>query len=490
MNFRKSYSPSYFLLGYFLLIFLSNNCFALSLEEYLAQTKEKNLGYVASQTSSKSSSLLSQKAFLLTSPNFFAEAQTGFEKQNQAIAFVRYKKLETQNYSIGIEKDFAFGLSSKFYYNVNRSFYQGLTSTSFTPINYNTNPVLQLNVPLWQGALGSKVQAKRDLTYYGNQADKFNFQSNSANFVVEAEKSYWQLVANQKIVIISQDALLQSEKILNIINKKARMNLDEKSDVLQAMADVESKKLQLQQAKNDARISARNFNQKRYIDSDVVKEKLSEINFDQLEKTQILKTVTNIRADVKAAAASSKAAIASARNEEENSKPKLDLSAQYGFNGLEHNRVDAVSNSLSRVGDEAYVGIKFSVPLAIGLQSDIKSGSRMIASAAKMNYRQKVFDQNNDWQNLVQNLKDYQENLKLSRKIEGLQKSKLENGRYLMKHGRTSTYQLLLFEQDYNQARVSTIKNAHQFLSLIAETKLYQERPELEAANASINNLH
>jgi outer membrane protein TolC len=151
----------------------------------------------------------------------------------------------------------------------------------------------------------------------------------------------------------------------------------------------------------------------------------------------------------------------------------LDLSGQYGFNGLETRRSESFNSSFAQNGDEAYIGIKFSMPLAIGLQSDIKKGAKFSASAARMDYRQKVFDQQNDWQNLLQNLQDYQENLRLSRKIENLQKSKLTNERGLLKKGRTSTYQVLLFEQDYNQARINTIKNAYQFLSLVADKKNY-----------------
>ena len=446
----------------------------ISLEEYLAQTREQNIGYNAYKTSSEASNLLSKKAFLLTSPNLFATAQTGFERQNQAIAFVRYQQLNTEHYSVGVEQDFSFGVNSKFYYNVIHSEYQGLTSNSFPPVSYETNPVLQLTIPLWQGVLGNQIKAKRDSIYYSNQSDQFNSKASSINFIVDAEKSYWRLVMSKRIVAISRDALKQSEKLLQSANKKAQMNLGEKADVLQAKADVESKKLQLKQAENEAQIAARNFNQKRYENSDVVDEKLSEIDFNHLENLPIQKNMPATRADIKAAEANSKSAIAAAKVEEENNKPKLDLYGQYGFNGLETTRSEAVSRSFAQNGDEAFIGVKFSMPLAIGLQSDIKKGAKASAGAAKMAYRQKVFNQENDWQTLLQNLRDYQENLRLNRRIEVLQKAKLENERQLLKQGRSSTYQVLLFEQDYNRARIDTIKIAYQLLSLVAERKLYE----------------
>jgi len=457
-----------------LVIYCINESFALSLQEYLSQVRNDNIGYNSSKISYQSSDLLSKKSLLLTTPNFFATAQSGFEKQNQAIAFVRYRQINTQHYSAGVEQDFSFGLNSKFYYNINRNAYQGLNSPSIVPLYYQTNPVLSLTMPLWKDRFGSTIKANQDSTHYSNQSNKFITGFDAINFEIDSEKSYWQLVVNGKIVTISNEALRQAEKILQNANKKAIMNLGEKSDVLQAKADVESKKLQLRQAENDARIAARNFNQKRYINSDFVKEKLDDIDLNYLEKLSISKNMPNSRYDIKASYAASKVAIAKAKIEEENNKPQFDLYGSYGFGGLETSGSQALANSFAQAGDVAFIGIKFSMPIAVGLGIDIQKGAMASAAAAKMNYRQKVFNQENDWQNLLQNLEDNQESLRLSRKIEYLQKSKVENERTLLSRGRTSTYQVLLFEQDYNQARINTIKNASKLLGLIADKKSYQ----------------
>jgi hypothetical protein len=457
------------------LVFFSKNSFALSLQEYLSQVENDNAGYNSAKISASSSELLSKKSLLLTTPNLFANVKSGFEKQNQAIAFVRYEKLNTQNYSIGIEKDFSFGLNSKFYYNIDRSAYQGLTSNQFLPISYQTNPVLEFTMPLWKDRFGSTIRSKKAAIYHQNQANKFSSKFEMKNFQVDAEKSYWWLVSSRQIVQISTDALKQAEKILANASKKSRMNLGEKADVLQAKADVESKKLQLKQAVNDARIAARNFNQKRYLESDEVDEDLEKIDFNVLEKMPINVAGSIARDDVKASLENLKTNVANAKIEEENNKPKFDIYGSYGLQGLETTRMEAINSSFAQNGDNAYIGVKFSIPLAIGLQSDIQRGAKLSSISAKMKYRQKFFTANNDRQNLLQNLQDYQENLRLLRQIENLQKEKLLNERDLLKQGRTSTYQILLFEQDYNRSRIDTIKTAYQLLSLVADEKLYAE---------------
>lgn len=184
--------------------------------------------------------------------------------------------------------------------------------------------------------------------------------------------------------------------------------------------------------------------------------------------------MANNRFDVKAHEANMKAAVASAKIDEESNKPSLNLYGSYLENQIEASKSQAVLSSLDQKGRAGAIGVKLSMPINFGLTSEIRHGALQTASAAKINYRQKIFEQENDWQNLVQNLTIYKENLKLAQSIEAAQKSKLENERSLLKQGRSSTYQILLFEQDFANAQLTTIQIANQLLGLIAEEKLYQ----------------
>ena len=68
-----------------------------------------------------------------------------------------------------------------------------------------------------------------------------------------------------------------------------------------------------------------------------------------------------------------------------------------------------------------------------------------------------------------------QENLRLATQIENAQKAKLENERNLLTRGRTSTYQILVFEQEYSNSELTTQQIAQKLHELIAEQKLYQQ---------------
>ena len=171
-----------------------------------------------------------------------------------------------------------------------------------------------------------------------------------------------------------------------------------------------------------------------------------------------------------------KAAIADAKIEEESNKPQLNLYGSYSLNQVESNTAQAISSSLDLNAKSGKIGMEFSMPINFGLTSDIRRGAVKSASAAKMSYRQKVFEQENDWLNLLQNLNGYKENLKLACEIETTQKLKLEHERKLLEQGRTSTYQVLLMEQDYSGSQLNTQQTAYKLSEFIAELKLYQNQ--------------
>jgi outer membrane protein TolC len=144
-------------------------------------------------------------------------------------------------------------------------------------------------------------------------------------------------------------------------------------------------------------------------------------------------------------------------------------------NQVEANRIDAVSSTLNKNAPTGKIGLEFSMPINIGLSNDIRKGARLKASADKISYREKLLQQEIDWQNLQENLKDFQENLRLAIQIENAQRAKLENERNLLERGRTSTYQILVFEQEYSNSELTTQQIAQKLHELIAEQKLYQQ---------------
>ena len=437
------------------------------------------MSYAAANENVEAYEKLKEKAKLVTAVTFFASTQNSFAEQNQALQIVRYNNVYNRNSQVGISQISDFGLSTKLYYSLNHVTYKGLNTANFpnpklSSSNYQSIPTIEVSLPLWQNRFGASTKAAKDLAFFSNEYQKLTAKAVSVTAIVTAEQSYWNLVAARKIVEIQKNALKSAEQILSYVSKKEKMNLGERGDVLQAKALLETRKLSVKQAENDEKIASRDFNKQRYIDSAEVTEKLLPFNFDKLKSFLVPKIKGGDRFDIKAFEANMKAAVAIAKIDEESNKPSLNLYGSYLQNQIQGGATDALNASLNKNGRAGTVGVKLSMPVNFGLTSEIRRGDLQSAAAAKKNYQQKVFEQENDWQNLVQNLEIYKENLGLAQAIEVAQKSKLENERKMLREGRTTTYQILLFEQDFLNSEMTKIQLAYKIANLIAQQKLYQ----------------
>jgi outer membrane protein TolC len=478
MSFKKLFL--YFaILAIFCKQSLAQNPSTLSLDQYLEQVKGQNLTIEKSEKNVESFELLKQKAKLVSAVKLYGFSESSFAEQNRALQFFRYQSVQYQNNRIGLSQNSEFGLNSNIYYSLNNTKYKGfnsaLASSNLAIQNSQAIPVIELSIPLWQNLFGASTRARRDASFFENEAQKLSAKALSIAELIDAEKGFWTMVFAQKTLEIQNRALNSAQKILNYLSKKERMNLAEKGDVLQAKAMVESKKLAVKQAENFLKISARNFNKKRNIENENVQEKLISFDIQKLQNTKFSTQKKSDRLDVKSQKAQVEASVAQSKIEEENNKPSLNLYTSYSVNQVEANRVDAVSSTLNKSAPTGKIGLEFSMPINIGLSSDIRKGARIKASADKISYREKLLQQEIDWQNLQENLKDYQENLRLATQIENAQKAKLENERNLLTRGRTSTYQILVFEQEYSNSELTTQQIAQKLQELIAEQKLYQQ---------------
>lgn len=451
----------------------------LSISEYLDQVRTQNLNYNAAAQNAEAYNLLKKKADLVTAVKLYGYSEKSYAEQNQALQFFRYKQVDYQKNQIGFSQTSDFGLNTNVYYLLNKTKYHGLNAASaanpgLAIQNYQSTPTLELTLSLWQNRFGASTKANKESIYFANESQKLTAKSLSLTELTNSEKSYWMLVYTRKAVEIQRRALASAKKILDYVTKRERMNLGEKADVLQARASFESRQLFLKQAENDEKIAIKIFNKQRNVDLDQIPEKLEDFDLKKLQTFLVPTIKASDRFDVKANEATMKAAVAAAKLEEENNKPSLSLYGSHSVTQIKDTPYKAVNSSFAPNGIGSKIGVQFSMPINFGLTSDIREGALKSASAAKITYRQRLLEQENDWQSLVQNMASYRENLKLSLAIEAAQKSKLENERIRLKQGRTTTYQVLLFEQDFSNSELATGQLAYRLLEAIANSRLYQ----------------
>lgn len=451
---------------------------AYSLTEYINDVKANSLGFQSTEEQSKAAQLKGREADTFFTPKFYGDFRKGVVKDDPGFQPIQYSSIDQENYVLGISQDFSFGLQTKLSYTASFAGLKDLRASGqdFGDIkSWTMTPRLELTLPLLGGGFGRTARANRDLVREQNAAEQFGAQAQNLGYLVEAEAAYWQLASTQEIVLVQKRAVENARNIFKYVSDKARKSLGEKADVIQAQALLDSVSYQLQLAQNNEKAARRNFNSylNRSAETDVERLKTS-INFQEVAQVTVPGQRPGNRYDVQAAEAQNRLANASANLTREKNRATFDLYGSVSLNDWDTDYHRAMHVASTDQHQSQFVGVRFNVPLNVMATSDAQSGAFKSQKAAELALQHKQYLQEQDWNNLSQRISEAKENFRLVNNIVDIQKQKVENERTRLRQGRTTTYQVLLFEQDYTSAEVSRVAAAAQILGLQAQVKMYQ----------------
>jgi outer membrane protein TolC len=118
-------------------------------------------------------------------------------------------------------------------------------------------------------------------------------------------------------------------------------------------------------------------------------------------------------------------------------------------------------------------GVRFTAPLAFGTASDVQRGYEVAKIAAEASAEKAFFDSEQDWKDLSRAFAVAKERVTLAVQLEQLQRAKLEHERNRLQRGRSTTYQIILFEGDYSQAVLSLVRASSDLLRIYSQLKVF-----------------
>lgn len=451
----------------------------LSLADYLGQVRKANHNYQASVEKREGAKERASQADLLYAPALFANGTFRFDKKLPQLPFFMYNELDTHMFALGIQKQTSFGLLAKLSYQADFTNFIGATlpPTAGGPVPlkfWDVRPVLELSQSLWQNGFGSNTRATERLLSAQSEAESLGAEAERKNVELMAEVAYWRLVAAREVLKQNEAALTTTNNLMKYISDKASNNLTDKADVLQTRAALEARRLDLKSAKDEVRAAIRNFNSMRNSPSLQEPEALAALNWEEIEKIE-LPEKKGARPDVKAAQAQLRMAEANAVMLGEKDKPQLDLFASYALNGRNADFGKGFDNSYQAGRPTFAAGVKFLVPLDLAAVSDSRNGAARLEKAAQLGLAQKQYEEQVQWEDLTEKLKDAKERFQLAETMETAQSEKLTYERQRLKQGRTTTYQQLLIEQEYTLSSLLKVRAAFEALQIRAQMKLYEE---------------
>lgn len=445
----------------------------LSLDDFLKQVTEKNQSITASKLIAESADNRADEGKLIFRPNVFAQAQAASDKKPTTNVNAQGDRTDHNFFTVGLIQQFNFGLQGKLGYDFSHTQIYN-ASPAFLPQSDFHDGVarLELTQSLWRNFWGKETRSQETIITGQAQANKHGENFKVAATLAQAESLYWSLSQLRKVVIVQKESLERAQKIRSWNQRRLSSGLAESSDFLQSDANFKAREYELKSSLQDVKNLQRATNSLRGIDSDLFTEELESVNSKYI-KSLSLPPKAELRDDTKAALEIQKISKASAELSIEKNKPVFEVYGAYALNGRDKERNQAISKSFKSDHDTKAIGVRFVAPLDFGTTGDNISGYKKEQIAAEQNFQRKLFEQEQQWSDLTSKFEDAKIKLSLVEKIEEAQKIKASNERDRLNKGRTVTFQVLNFEQDYAQSELLRIQSETNILNIYAQLKTF-----------------
>jgi outer membrane protein TolC len=179
------------------------------------------------------------------------------------------------------------------------------------------------------------------------------------------------------------------------------------------------------------------------------------------------------RQDLAAAQAALQGSDAMVESVRQRFTPDLSIFAQVGMNERDPDAAKALSDAFKLQHPSTVVGLKLSANLDWPLYRAVLRGAEQAKGAGASQVEAKRQEIAMDWQQLRETWGSIARRLALAGELEALQGEKSEREKTRYRDGRTTNFQVLRFEDDYNLSRIQTLQLNAQALALEAQARFY-----------------
>lgn len=461
-------------LSYLILLHLSWQVLANNLDfsGYEQQVLQNNKSILGLKNTIDSYQKKQQESHLVFAPYVFANFYYSDDESEKLNPQFMGVSTTVKNYEFGIKQQTAWGQQLSLRYNAQ---YIGMNGTILTsPVAYEVGPKLELTQSLWKNFFGEEsraqealIKAQNNYTYY---QDYFNYQQ----LLRQAKLLYVSTYIAKESLRLQQESLKRAEEILQWAKKRSQRQLADESDFLQAQAQVLSKEYEVKTARENLSKVGKQFQTMRGLEAEVIDETLTPLNSDELlgyTPPQDFFAKADFAAFKEQIELSKNQSILSANKY----KPTFELFGQMQYQGRDREYSKADDEAWDKKNEWWVVGVRFLAPLYFFDAADTISAYEVQEISASSQLEQKEKESRSEWENLKEQLIQNKEKLKIGKKLLSVQKRKIEVERSRLKQGRTTTYQVLMFEIDYLNAELMNLKAVADLLQVTTELDLHKK---------------
>ena len=461
-----------------LIIFFSFNFFqnlsAITLEEYLSEVRSKNSGLLASQNAFFAKSKRAEEASFYFRPSLFMNGQYSDDQRPVNAPSFQGTQTLVSNYQLGLAQNFRTGTRAQVSYNYRHTEING-ASVALLPRSafYDMYPQIELTQSLWRNFFGAENRAFEQLQNSKLEVSKLADQFHFKEIMLKAESAYCRYYFAEKALQVQKESLESAKKLRDWNKNRVLKNLTDEADLLQAESNYQSREIEFENTLIEVNSARKNFNTVREVDDNG--ENLNLMPSEKHSLANLHIPAKSIREDLLISLANSKMADAEAALGAEKNRPTFEVYGQYAHYGRDILLAEGIDKSFSNEHPYKVVGVRFSTPLDFLTANDYKNAYLQEKNAAHIGHQRKIFEAEKEWEELSRRFDEFKRRLELTVKMEEIQKKKLNVEKIQYGRGRTTTFQVLQFEQDYANAQLLKLKNQLELLSVYNQLKLFSE---------------
>jgi outer membrane protein TolC len=457
-----------------LLGFMTNKSYALDLPKYLDLVEESNSSFIATKKNKEVKLLRQDEHSINFVPSFFLNGVYSNDQRPNTSPSVLGTKTERTYYQAGLSQALRTGTKATLSYNILKTDMFGAPAVS-EPLFYDIYPQLELTQSLWRNFNGAEIRAQENQQKSQAEIDFLSESLKYKQLILGAELAYWRLYFSQKNFQVLTENLERAKKLKEWNQKRYRDNLVDEADAIQTDANYLTRELEYQSAADDLAQAERDYFktlekedlQKSYLDLTESDKEITKLVMQKLPST------AGVREDVQISGSQLIATQAQAILGRERNRPTWEVYGTYSRTGRDATQGRASEDSWHNEGPYTMIGTRLVWTLDFFAANRYNDAYSQEIITAEVNHRRKVFELEKEWSDLTKKFNDYQKRLSLVEKIEETQNKKLLSEKKRFSSGRSTTFQVLQFEQDYANAQISKLKIQEAILAIYAQSKLF-----------------
>ncbi len=463
----------------------------LSIEEAVARAREKNIDINVARITPRLSdfslaALEANYAFNLTSTGSGARVETPATNATQGVAAGTNQVTSTTAWNGGIAKNMFRG-GGNFSVTLNNNRREQSSANAFRNPTFNTSFGFNYTQPLLRGFKIDATRASLQTTRISQQNDEISLQTTTQNTVASVRNAYWDLVYAIQAVEAAQNSLDISNKLVSDNRARVEIGTLAPLDVRTSEAEAANRRLTLVQAQATVRTSELAL--KRLIVSGT-DDPLWTSSLNPTDRPPATPEPLNVeaaiaramreRTDLQQSKNNLKISDINLRNQVDQTKPQLNVTANYGLSGLggpytpsvrdpitgqivpqptvSSGYWDAVRNLWGFNVPQFTVSASFAYPLGHSAQEANVARSKLSLEQANANLKSLELQIATDVQNAALTVQSSLESVQAAQVARQLSQEKLNATQSKLDVGMATNYEVVQAQRDFADAQNNELR--------------------------------